>query len=141
MFVGEGSKSTVGGARGAHVGFVLLFISCPRPAKRPLHATNCGPLPCCVALATLPTGVLTWRMVEDPRMMSLPRAEPIHHTPFTLHTTIPHASLRAFFTTNTINIPTIYMYRCVDLVDVEDPRMDVCLYCLPPHRLRQNDVR
>lgn len=31
--------------------------------------------------------------------------------------------------------------RCVDLVDVEDPRMDVCLYCLPPHRLRQNDVR
>jgi hypothetical protein len=31
--------------------------------------------------------------------------------------------------------------RCADLVDVEDPRVDVCLYCLPPHRLRQNDVR
>jgi hypothetical protein len=31
--------------------------------------------------------------------------------------------------------------RCIDLIDVEDPRVDVCLYCLPPHRLRQNDVR
>jgi len=31
--------------------------------------------------------------------------------------------------------------RCMDMVDVEDPRVDVCLYCLPPHRLRQNDVR
>eukprot|EP00879_Flechtneria_rotunda_P011653 GHRR01012173.1.p1 GENE.GHRR01012173.1~~GHRR01012173.1.p1 ORF type:complete len:312 (+),score=71.88 GHRR01012173.1:298-1233(+) len=31
--------------------------------------------------------------------------------------------------------------RCIDMVDVEDPRVDVCLYCLPPHRLRANDVR
>eukprot|EP00775_Hariotina_reticulata_P008769 gene8769-8948_t len=31
--------------------------------------------------------------------------------------------------------------RCIDMADVEDPRVDVCLYCLPPHRLRQNDVR
>eukprot|EP00878_Enallax_costatus_P026451 GHUV01028385.1.p1 GENE.GHUV01028385.1~~GHUV01028385.1.p1 ORF type:complete len:454 (+),score=123.94 GHUV01028385.1:250-1611(+) len=31
--------------------------------------------------------------------------------------------------------------RCIDLIDVEDPRVDVCLYCLPPHRLRQNDIR
>lgn len=31
--------------------------------------------------------------------------------------------------------------RCADLGDVEDPRVDVCLYALPPHRLRANDVR
>jgi septin 7 len=31
--------------------------------------------------------------------------------------------------------------RCADLSDVEDPRVDVCLYALPPHRLRANDVR
>jgi len=31
--------------------------------------------------------------------------------------------------------------RCVDLRELEDPRVDLCLYALPPHRMRSNDVR
>lgn len=31
--------------------------------------------------------------------------------------------------------------RGVDLSEVEDPRVDVCLFCLPPHRLRTIDLR
>lgn len=31
--------------------------------------------------------------------------------------------------------------RQVDLAEVEDPRVDVCLFCLPPHRLRAIDLR
>ncbi|KAI8474151.1 MAG: Septin-domain-containing protein [Monoraphidium minutum] len=31
--------------------------------------------------------------------------------------------------------------RLLDMSDVDDPRIDVCLYAMPPHRLRQNDVR
>jgi hypothetical protein len=31
--------------------------------------------------------------------------------------------------------------RGVDLSEVEDPRVDVCLFCLPPHRLRTVDLR
>jgi hypothetical protein len=25
--------------------------------------------------------------------------------------------------------------------EIDDPRVDVCIYCLPPHRVRHNDVR
>ncbi|KAK9842330.1 hypothetical protein WJX81_007177 [Elliptochloris bilobata] len=31
--------------------------------------------------------------------------------------------------------------RAVDLADVEDPRVDLCIFCLPPHRLRPIDLR
>lgn len=31
--------------------------------------------------------------------------------------------------------------RVVDLAEVEDPRVDVCLFCLQPHRLRPIDLR
>ncbi|KAI8474148.1 MAG: septin-like protein [Monoraphidium minutum] len=31
--------------------------------------------------------------------------------------------------------------RTIDLSEVEDPRVDVCLFCLPPHRLRAIDLR
>lgn len=31
--------------------------------------------------------------------------------------------------------------RAADLNEVEDPRVDVCLYCIPPHRLRPIDLR
>eukprot|EP00803_Ostreobium_quekettii_P005029 evm.model.scf_1938.3 EVM.evm.TU.scf_1938.3 scf_1938:15823-21218(-) len=31
--------------------------------------------------------------------------------------------------------------RPVDLSEVEDPRVDACLFCLPPHRLRHIDVK
>jgi hypothetical protein len=28
-----------------------------------------------------------------------------------------------------------------DMSEVEDPRVDVCLFCLPPHRLRAIDIK
>eukprot|EP00882_Tetradesmus_deserticola_P017471 GHRQ01018714.1.p1 GENE.GHRQ01018714.1~~GHRQ01018714.1.p1 ORF type:complete len:300 (+),score=152.80 GHRQ01018714.1:1450-2349(+) len=31
--------------------------------------------------------------------------------------------------------------RSQDLTEVEDPRIDVCLFCVPPHRLRPIDIR
>jgi septin 7 len=31
--------------------------------------------------------------------------------------------------------------RAQDLTEVEDPRVDVCLFCLPPHRLRAIDIK
>lgn len=31
--------------------------------------------------------------------------------------------------------------RNQDLTEVEDPRVDVCLFCVPPHRLRPIDLR
>ncbi|KAF8062013.1 SEPTIN3 [Scenedesmus sp. PABB004] len=31
--------------------------------------------------------------------------------------------------------------RAQDLSEVEDPRVDVCLFCVPPHRLRPIDIR
>eukprot|EP00878_Enallax_costatus_P001286 GHUV01001431.1.p1 GENE.GHUV01001431.1~~GHUV01001431.1.p1 ORF type:complete len:488 (+),score=166.50 GHUV01001431.1:223-1686(+) len=31
--------------------------------------------------------------------------------------------------------------RNQDLAEVEDPRVDVCLFCVPPHRLRPIDIR
>eukprot|EP00879_Flechtneria_rotunda_P014507 GHRR01015159.1.p1 GENE.GHRR01015159.1~~GHRR01015159.1.p1 ORF type:complete len:440 (+),score=148.56 GHRR01015159.1:748-2067(+) len=31
--------------------------------------------------------------------------------------------------------------RVQDLAEVEDPRVDVCLFCVPPHRLRPIDIR
>ena len=31
--------------------------------------------------------------------------------------------------------------REVDMAEVDDPRVDLCLFCLPPHRLRPVDVR
>lgn len=31
--------------------------------------------------------------------------------------------------------------RTVPLSDLEDPRVDLCLFCLPPHRLRPVDLR
>ena len=31
--------------------------------------------------------------------------------------------------------------RDVDMAEVDDPRVDLCLFCLPPHRLRPVDVR
>jgi len=31
--------------------------------------------------------------------------------------------------------------RVQDLAEVEDPRVDVCLFCLPPHRLRAIDIK
>eukprot|EP00775_Hariotina_reticulata_P002608 gene2608-2910_t len=31
--------------------------------------------------------------------------------------------------------------RAQDLTEVEDPRVDVCLFCVPPHRLRPIDIR
>jgi septin family protein len=31
--------------------------------------------------------------------------------------------------------------RTVDLSEAEDPRVDACLFCLPPHRLRAIDLR
>ncbi|GBF99885.1 hypothetical protein Rsub_12681 [Raphidocelis subcapitata] len=31
--------------------------------------------------------------------------------------------------------------RSIDLAEVEDPRVDVCLFALPPHRLRHIDLR
>lgn len=30
--------------------------------------------------------------------------------------------------------------RGVDMTDVEDPRIDLCIFCLPPHRLRNIDI-
>ena len=31
--------------------------------------------------------------------------------------------------------------RGVDLAEVEDPRVDLCLFCIQPHRLRPVDLR
>lgn len=31
--------------------------------------------------------------------------------------------------------------RVQDLGEAEDPRVDVCIYCIPPHRVRPNDLR
>lgn len=31
--------------------------------------------------------------------------------------------------------------RAQDLSEVEDPRVDVCLFCVPPHRLRAIDIK
>ncbi len=31
--------------------------------------------------------------------------------------------------------------RSMDLSEVEDPRVDICLFCVPPHRLRPIDLR
>jgi len=31
--------------------------------------------------------------------------------------------------------------RLIDMSEIDDPRIDVCIYCLPPHRVRQNDIR
>lgn len=31
--------------------------------------------------------------------------------------------------------------RVVDLADVEDPRVDLCLFCIQAHRLRPVDLR
>uniref|UniRef100_A0A061SDN1 Septin 7 n=1 Tax=Tetraselmis sp. GSL018 TaxID=582737 RepID=A0A061SDN1_9CHLO len=33
------------------------------------------------------------------------------------------------------------MKRGVDMTLVEDPRIDLCIFCLPPHRLRNIDIR
>jgi hypothetical protein len=31
--------------------------------------------------------------------------------------------------------------RQLDMSEIDDPRIDVCIYALPPHRVRANDVR
>lgn len=31
--------------------------------------------------------------------------------------------------------------RNLDLIEAEDPRVDACIYCMPPHRVRPNDIR
>jgi septin 7 len=46
---------------------------------------------------------------------------------------------------NTQNQKWLDMELCprreFDLLEQEDPRVDVCIYALPPHRVRGNDIR